>query len=297
MLPDHKGARKQVAARGSKMTIYAVRHGVFGKAVIMDLNRPVVTHIHLDYHLFVPLGEGGSRFKVGDETHLLSSGQCIGVNPWQPHSYQLIDGCDPVLAIVMYLDPLWLSKVFDDINFKWHQKLNCVAMSLQIERAAARLAAMMMGQFDKVDAQHQFNTLVQNLCLEFVDQDYRLESAAPNSKRSQFKVPVDFRLRKSLAYMQENMDSRCSLDMVARQSGMSRPWFFHRFREQTGITPNMYWDSLRMDAAFSKLSGEDTSICNVSFDLGFSSQSNFTRFFVNHFNAAPSEFRTASSQV
>jgi len=279
------------------MSIYAVRHGVFGKAVIMDLSRPVVKHIHLDYHLFIPLGGGAARFKVGRETHLLSSSQCIGVNPWQPHSYQLIDGCDPVLALVMYLDPVWLSKIFEDMNFKWHQRLNCVVMGPQIERAGAKLAAKMMGLFDKVDEAHQFNTLVQNLCFEFVDQDYRMENAATPSSCLQFKVPADFRLRKSLAYMQENMDSRCSLDMVARQSGMSRPWFFHRFREQTGVTPNMYWDSLRMDAAFSKLSGEDTSICNVSFDLGFSSQSNFTRFFVNHFNAAPSEFRIASAQM
>ncbi len=97
--------------------------------------------------------------------------------------------------------------------------------------------------------------------------------------------------------MRENIGQRCSLDMVAKQSGMSRPWFFHRFREQTGITPNMYWDSLRMDVAFRKLSSNDTSICDVSFDLGFSAQSNFTRFFVNHFNASPSEFRIASSQI
>lgn len=279
------------------MTIYAVRHGVFGKAVIMDLSRPVVTHIHLDYHLFIPLGGGASRFKVGDETHFLAAGQCVGVNPWQPHSYQLVDEREPVLAIVMYLDPLWLSSLFDDMKFEWHQILTCVDMSPQIEHAGKALATMLMGQFDEVTEKHQFTTLVRNMCLEFVDQGYRRQDGAVATNVLQFKVPVDYRLRKSLKYMRENMDSRCSLDMVARQSGMSRPWFFHRFREQTGITPNMYWDSLRMDAAFAKLGGEDTSICNVSFDLGFSSQSNFTRFFVNHFNAAPSEFRIASAQT
>lgn len=283
--------------RGREMGVHAVYHSTFGKAVIMDLSRPVVPHIHLDYHIFVPLRGGVSLFTVGGKTHRLSSGQCIGVNPWQPHSYELVDGGAPVLAIVLYLDPYWLTKAVEDCGLKWHQNIGNVAMTPGIERAASQLAVAMMRQRGVITGERCFDSVLEELCLSFIDEDLRSANTHAYREPLRFKVPADFRLRKSLAFMRENIGRRCSLEMVARESGMSRPWFFHCFREQTGVTPNMYWDSLRMDSAFNKLGSDDSSICDVSFDLGFSSQSNFTRFFVNHFNASPSDFRSASARI
>jgi AraC-like DNA-binding protein len=278
------------------MTVIAARHGDFGKVVILDLIRPVVPHVHLDYHMFFGLDGDACLFRVGHETHRLSAEYMIGVNPWQPHSYRLIDGCRPVRALVLYLDPFWLTSVFETIRLDWRQRIGCLAIDGQIAGKACELAAMMMLHASQASDARSFTHVLQDLCVEVIDHDYRTNESEDARQPIGFRVPADYRLRKSLAFMRDNISTRCSFDQVARQSGMSRPWFFNRFREQTGITPNMYWDSLRMDAAFKKLSRKDASICDVSFDLGFSSQSNFTRFFVNHFNASPSDFRIASTQ-
>src|SRR5665213_1638079 len=98
---------------------------------------------------------------------------------------------------------------------------------------------------------------------------------------------ADYRLRASLNFMSDHVESRMSLDAVAREVGMSRPRVFRLFREQCGITPHMYWDTLRMNEAFRRLVNRPPSIGDVAFDLGFNSQSNFTRFFVSYFNATP----------
>lgn len=278
------------------MTVIAARHGDFGKVVIVDMIRPVVPHVHLDFHLLFGLGGDACLFTVGNEPHRLSADTMIGVNPWQPHSYRLIEGCRPVRSLVFYLDPLWLTGICEAIGMDWRHRIGSFAIDERIAGKVSDLAAMMMAQASRSSDVAIFTDVLQDLCLNVIERDNCTNKSAHAPQPISSKLPADYRLRKSLAFMRENISTRCSFDHVARQSGMSRPWFFSRFREQTGITPNMYWDSLRMDAAFNKLSEKDASICDVSFDLGFSSQSNFTRFFVNHFNASPSEFKSASTQ-
>jgi len=51
------------------------------------------------------------------------------------------------------------------------------------------------------------------------------------------------------------------------------------FRTQTGVTPHVYVNTLLMEKALDSLVATEASIADIGFDLGFSSQSGFTRFF------------------
>jgi AraC-like DNA-binding protein len=53
---------------------------------------------------------------------------------------------------------------------------------------------------------------------------------------------------------------------------------------------------LCVESAISKLSTGRTRIADVSAELGFSAQSNFTRFFLNQVGIPPSEYRRAASR-
>ena len=52
---------------------------------------------------------------------------------------------------------------------------------------------------------------------------------------------------------------------------------------------------LCVGTAITRLSTTDTKIADVSAELGFSAQSNFTRFFLNQVGASPSEYRRSST--
>ena len=91
--------------------------------------------------------------------------------------------------------------------------------------------------------------------------------------------------------MTSQLGSEIVLDEVARESGLSRPHFYKLFRKQTGITPNLFLNTLRMERAIEQLTQTDLSVTDISYDLGFSSQSGFTRFFCSNVGMAPTDYR------
>ena len=105
---------------------------------------------------------------------------------------------------------------------------------------------------------------------------------------------TDFRVRKSIKLMSESPGAEIELDSIARESGLSRPHFYRLFRSQTGVTPHLYLNTLIMEQALDALVATEAPITDIGFDLGFSSQSVFTRFFAAHVGLAPSEYRRAA---
>ena len=93
--------------------------------------------------------------------------------------------------------------------------------------------------------------------------------------------------------MSEKLGSEIELDDVARDAGLSRPHFYKLFRRQTGVTPNIYLNTLRMEKAVQRIGQTDQSITEIGYELGFSCQSVFTRFFSSHVGMAPTDYRRA----
>lgn len=63
------------------------------------------------------------------------------------------------------------------------------------------------------------------------------------------------------------------------------------FRDEYGVTPKEYADSLRLNEAKNLLKSSDIKIIDIAFMTGFSSLSAFNRFFKNQTGQTPSEYR------
>ena len=107
----------------------------------------------------------------------------------------------------------------------------------------------------------------------------------------------DYRVRKAAALMKTHMCERACLDEVARNVGLSRPHFFALFKEQMGLTPNVYWNSLRMAEAARQLKASEQPLMDIACGLGFSTQGNFSRFFRDHFGVPPNAYRSAAREL
>ena len=86
-----------------------------------------------------------------------------------------------------------------------------------------------------------------------------------------------------------------NMDELASQVGLSRSRFYDLFQLCTGFSPRVYLDMLCIETAISRLSSGRGKIGEVAAELGFSAQSNFTRFFLNQVGVPPSEYRRATS--
>ena len=124
--------------------------------------------------------------------------------------------------------------------------------------------------------------------------DFTLTDVRPIGGTPAGAAVTDFRVRKSIKLMSESPGAEIELDSIARESGLSRPHFYRLFRSQTGVTPHLYLNTLIMEQALDALVATEAPITDIGFDLGFSSQSVFTRFFAAHVGLAPSEYRRAA---
>ena len=87
------------------------------------------------------------------------------------------------------------------------------------------------------------------------------------------------------------------LDGIARESGLSRPHFYKLFKQQTGLTPNLYLNTLRVESALTGLADQSKTVNSIAEHLGFSSQASFSRFFSSNVGLAPSHYRRVASFI
>lgn len=96
--------------------------------------------------------------------------------------------------------------------------------------------------------------------------------------------------------MQSNMSEDVDMETLARDVGLSRPHFFKLFKKQMGVTPNIFLNTLRSEHAIDDLLNTQKTVTDIAFELGFSSQASFTRFFSTNVGIPPSEYRRVASK-
>jgi AraC family transcriptional regulator len=100
-----------------------------------------------------------------------------------------------------------------------------------------------------------------------------------------------YKLKQSIDYIQAHLTEDISLDDIAAQVGMSRYYFCQLFKRSTGMSPYQYVIKCRIDRAKELLLfRQDCSIADVAFQVGFASQSQFTKHFKKWVGTTPKKF-------
>ena len=106
---------------------------------------------------------------------------------------------------------------------------------------------------------------------------------------------VDGRIRRAVEMMRREAGPCLDIGAVCREVGLSRTRFYDRFRVSLGISPQLFIDGLRFDAAIGMLAGSEQSLGDIAYDLGFPAQSQFSRFFKEKTGFCPSDYRRSLS--
>lgn len=262
----------------------AVCHGEFGRAAIYQLDKTIIKHAHREGHLIFHVDDAAGVVEVGEETHPLTGDHCVAVSPWEPHSFHLAEGRTSV-CLVLYIKPMWFLENSESAEFSLMFGAQRLTLTPVIRDLVNRLTTLLLDNEDEA----AFDKLLFGLTkacfdLSWVDSD----DARRRWARRRFS---DFRVRRSLRHIQETMSDDIDMETLARSVGLSRPHFFKLFKQYMGVTPNVYLNTLRSERAIDDLLQTEKTVTEIAFELGFSSQASFTRFFSSNVGIAPSEYR------
>lgn len=137
-------------------------------------------------------------------------------------------------------------------------------------------------KFDK-DARRSVLTLRLTLFQILVEIASSISESASYSPASTVEFAVKF--------MRENLKEPASMRTVAKAAGCSRARLFALFKQTTGLTPNDYWQRLRIEEAYRRVLSTSDSNVKIAMDCGFATSQYFCTVFRKYWGVSPQACR------
>lgn len=96
-------------------------------------------------------------------------------------------------------------------------------------------------------------------------------------------------IEKVCSYIESHYNENISLDDLSAYTGFSKYHFLRIFTKEKGITPYRFIECIKITKAKEMLI-QGIDIADISFQLGFSSQSHFTNFFKKYTRVTPKQY-------
>jgi len=247
--------------------------GRFGRLVLVELGPQDPVQAQEDPAIVLQQGEGDVLFLNPGEIHIAVDASRVLVlhaaGAWLRESFP---------AVFAAQDPRPFAQPREPITPRIRQLADTLAIEVLNDRflSPGRLEFML-----------------QELLLSIVETYLtRRRAASPLWRGSRFE---DLRIRRAIQLLRASPNKDLNMDDLANQVGLSRSRFYDLFQVCTGFSPRHYLDMLCVETAISRLSLTRQKIAEVAAELGFSAQSNFTRFFLNQVGVPPSKYRRAAT--
>lgn len=269
-----------------------ILQGAFGRVALLDMDKPLVEHAHHHCHILIKASGSDAYFDVRGEYQPLTRDSAVLINAWEPHAYAHRASSGPrTIILALYIECPWLESLHRQLAVAQHPHFfpaPCVHLPANVRMRADRLAsALLTGEELPAEA---LESELAELVIPLLD-PYSEWRNASRLYRHDLPNPLDPRIARAIGHLRAHVGEDAGMEVLASRACLSRAHFFALFRRSTNLTPGLYMNVLRMEAAIGGLAAEDTAISTLSRRLGFSAQSHFTRFFRQHLGITPSDFR------
>jgi len=103
-------------------------------------------------------------------------------------------------------------------------------------------------------------------------------------------------IRDLVAWVQEHPASDLRVERLAKRAGLSPRHFARVFRTETGVTPGVFVEGVRVERAKLYLEETDWSLAGIATRAGFGSEDSLWRSFRRRLGVAPRDYRTRFSR-
>ncbi|NEP10012.1 MAG: AraC family transcriptional regulator [Symploca sp. SIO2C1] len=104
------------------------------------------------------------------------------------------------------------------------------------------------------------------------------------------------KISRALTFLRSNLHEAISIDDLAKQAGMSRAVFHRKFKEVTTYSPIQFIKLHRLNDA-SRLIANGTTVGEAAYQVGYSSQSQFSRDFRRYFGQSPRQWGNTAGLI
>ncbi|WP_051469971.1 helix-turn-helix transcriptional regulator [Fischerella sp. PCC 9605] len=189
--------------------------------------------------------------------------------------------------VVINLEPTFICSVASELNKKSFEI---------VEHWAARdpliqqLGLALRSEFIVGLPQSSYVESVGNILVTHLLRHYCANKQSPDEPT--FTLP-EHKLRQAIAYINGNLEQNITLAQLASFVEMSQYRFARAFKQSTGISPHQYILECKVEQAKTLLKHTQMSIVEISYSLGFASQSHFTSTFRRFTAITPKEYKKA----
>jgi AraC family transcriptional regulator len=268
--------------------------GRFGRLVLLEAQPADAAQTRAEPLILLKVDGADLAIVVGDEAHALTRAEILFANPGQSIRHAGSVGGGASRALEFHPSAEWLREVFPAV---FEEGAGIFARTRETVTPRIRQLADTLAieaQNDQFLSPERLEFMLQELILSVIETYLaRRRTGAALWRGSRF---ADTRIRKALGLLRARPNKDVNIDELASQVGLSRSRFYDLFQLCTGRSPRSYLDLLCVESAIAKLSGGHARIADVSAELGFSAQSNFTRFFLHQVGIPPSEYRRVATR-
>jgi AraC-like DNA-binding protein len=260
---------------------------------LLDVTGSMSERSHAEPTFLVKYSGPPCELRAGELRTSLGRGALLILNAGERFAMSAEDETTPVRLLLFHASPDWLRDAFPAVSGESPDSALATAIeeiTPRIRRLADTLAIEVTN--DRFLSGERLEFMLQELMLSIVDTYLARRETSPLWRGSRFE---DSRIRKAIGLLRARPNKEVNIDVLANRVGLSRSRFYHLFQVCTGRSPREYLDMLCIETAISRLASSNQKISDLSSGLGFSAQSNFTRFFLNQVGVPPSQYRRAAS--
>lgn len=219
--------------------------------------------------------EGTFTFVIGGKAITAKKGDTVFLDCYGPHEYYTND----------FFESIWIHFSGANCREVYNEIVNANGNLIKCNDTE-HVKKLLFRIFNGISGENP--TAEFNLSLDI----YKLFSELLNPIRTNNNnVRYEETVQEIKKYIFENLNTKITVEDLAKEVNMSVPHFYRIFKQQTGFSPYDYVLVSRLNRAKEYLQKTSLSISEIAYEVGFKSESSFIGFFKTNTGISPSKFR------
>lgn len=265
---------------------------------IMPVIQPYTEHHHAELELSV-IESGSGCYCCADVDYEFGPGDVFMHCGDDNHCFKRIDREQELRLLVIQFEPkfVWTSGG-DWFDSKYLQifmsgEKNEISRHIVREETVAQEIRKLLNDSFEECRKHRpaYDMFVKANLLMILANLARYYDAELKQKEFPIKLENIGHMENSMNYILGHLEENLTLDVLAKEAGMSRSYYSTMFKTLNGVSVWNYIMHQRISKAQYMLEESDASIIEISEKCGFSSISNFNRAFKKITQKTPREYR------